>query len=161
MLGEIVMGFGNLELFAEAAIWHLSKGRRRNIDQLAQAVTAEMSFDRKVHAFASIYKLKYPLEADDSELKKLVADLFEVEAERNALMHSAWNFADRRPILQRMKAIAKANTKGGLVRKFHVVTPKQLEDVRVHIASVGERFGQFMMNRVQTHKKRKVLTAGK
>jgi len=153
MLGEIVMGFANLELFVEAAIWHLLKGRRKSIDQMSQAVTVEMSFDRKVHAFASMYRLKYPAEADDPELKQLIKDLFTVQDERNALLHSAWSYSEKRPVLHRMKASARANR--GLVRKFYVVPPERLEHVRVRIASVGERFGRFMMNRVQTHKRRR------
>jgi hypothetical protein len=159
MLGEIVMGFANLELFVEAAIWHLLKGRRKNIDQMSQAVTVEMSFDRKVHAFATLYTLRYPAEANDPALKQLIKDLFIAQEQRNGLMHSAWSYSERRPALHRMKGSARAGR--GLVRMFYVVTPERLEDVRVHIASVGARFGQFTMERVQARKRRRPLAIEK
>jgi hypothetical protein len=137
----------------EAAIWHLLRGRRKKIDQMAQVVTIEMSFDRKIHLFASLYKLRYPAEATEPELRQLIKDLSIAQEQRNALMHSAWSYAETGRALHRMKGSARADR--GLIRKFYVVTPALLEDVRFHIASVGARFGQFMIERVQTHKRGK------
>ena len=61
LLGEIVAAFGNLELALESTIWELlaPQGDTERFI-MAQAVTAEMAFGRKVHALASMFRQKKP-----------------------------------------------------------------------------------------------------
>jgi hypothetical protein len=147
LIGEIAVGFGNLELYLEAGIWQLLGGQDKATILVAQALTAEMSFDRKVHAFASMYKLRVPTDADSAELKELISDLFEIQGERNAILHSAWSPSEAMQALARMKASAKA--KEGLRRRLHAMTPARLEAIRVRIAQVGKRFAHFLLANIQ------------
>ncbi len=147
LIGEIAVGFGNLELYLEAAIWQLLGGQDKTTFLVAQALTAEMPFGRKVHAFASMYKLRVPTDADSAELKKLIRDLFDIEVERNAILHSAWSPSEAMRALARMKASAKA--KQGFHRRLHAMTPARLELISVRIAQVGERFVHFMLANIQ------------
>ena len=147
ILGEIVMGFGNVELFLETGIWHLLKGRGKNPLLLPQAVTAEMSFGRKVHAFFSMYRLKYPSKGGDAEVKELTKELFAAQEQRNAVLRSAWSYSSNPGVLERMKATSKA--KHGLNRRMYQMSPARLEDVRVKIASVGNRLLLFLSNNVE------------
>ena len=48
----------------------------------------------------------------------------------------------------------RRESQSGLARRLYVVCP-ELSDVRVRIASVGERFGRFLVEQVQTHKRRR------
>ncbi len=72
LIGEIAVGFGNLELYLELGIWQLLAGDDEQTRKLGEAITAEMSFDRKVHAFASLCRLRVPAGSDDTELQALV-----------------------------------------------------------------------------------------
>jgi len=147
LIGEIAVGFGNLELYLEAGIWQLLGGKDKATILVAQALTAEMSFDRKAHAFASMYKLRVPNDADSVELKELISELFEVQGERNAILHSAWSRSEAMQALTRMKASAKA--KDGLRRRLHRMTPARLQAIRVRIAQVAERFAHFVLANTQ------------
>jgi len=148
-LGETAMFFGNLELWLEAAIWGLLAERDKQRQLMAQAITAEMSFDRKVHAFFSLYKLKYPSEADDTELKSLVAALFAVQDDRNAMLHSAWPFDLNGELLGRVKSSAKAKGKGGLRHVISSAEPDRITAVAKRIATVGQDLGRFCIQRIQ------------
>src|SRR5687768_8422189 len=105
-LGEVAMWFGNLEFSVDSAIWELVAASDDDLKRLLQAVTVEMSFDRKVHAFASLFKLRFPDEANDEQLKSIVAELFEAQRKRNAVLHSAWSHSEDG--LRRLKGSAKA-----------------------------------------------------
>jgi hypothetical protein len=146
LIGEIAIGFGNLEFYLEGGIWLLLAGDDDATRRLAEAITAEMSFDRKVHAFSSLYKLRVP-ERNDSELEALVAVLFKIQDERNGILHSAWLYLDAHTAPLIMKAQAKA--KHGLRRRFHRMTSARLEEVRVRIAEAGDRLARFIAERVQ------------
>jgi hypothetical protein len=146
IIGEIAVAFGNLELWLEVALWQLLTPSDHKQQELMQAITVEMSFDRKVHAFASVFKLKFPAEEEDAELASLVKELFKAQEERNAILHSAWSSSDGSATFVRMKASAKA--KRGLTRRVYPAG-EDLAAIRGHIAAVGQRFGHFMMTRVQ------------
>ncbi len=147
LIGEIAVGFGNLEFYLESGIWQLLAGDDEQTRKLGEAITAEMSFDRKVHAFASLYRLKVPAGSDDTELKALVKSLFEAQENRNAILHSAWTYSEKWHAFTRMKASAKATR--GLRRRMHRMSPERLEAIRYRIAEAGELFGKFVMQRVQ------------
>jgi hypothetical protein len=146
IVGEIVIGFGNLELYLDLGIWQLLSGSDNRTQTLAEAITAEMSFDRKVHAFSSLYKLR-GADGDAAELQALVKSLFDVQGERNAIVHSAWSYSESLEGFTRMKASAKARR--GLQRRLHRMAPGRLEDVRVRIARVGERLARFVLEKIQ------------
>ncbi len=153
LLGEVAALFGNLELFVESSIWNLlapegsgKKGSREwQRFLMAQALTAEMSFDRKVHALASMIRQKHPTE-HESELNELVRLLFDAQAERNALLHSAWNYSEDGVFL-RTKASAKA--RNGLVRRFYAMPVEKLRATRDKIAEAQQALANFAIAYVQ------------
>lgn len=99
-------------------MWQLVSGDR-NQQPLVEAITAEMSFDRKVVAFASLFRLRFPDESNDPELRAALDDLFAAYAGRSAILHSmALAFVD-------------------------------LAKIRDNIAMIGRRFASFSMTRVQ------------
>jgi hypothetical protein len=146
LLGEIVVEFGTLELFLEVAIWKLlgSDDQKRNL--MAQIVTAEMSFDRKIHAFVNMFKECNPGQAE-SELEELKKALFSVQSERNALMHSAWNCSETFGGLYRMKVSAKAAD--GFKRRIYPMSVERIEAVRSRIVAVGNSLARFAMEHIQ------------
>ena len=146
LLGDIVTEFGNLEAFLEVAIWQLLGQEDRSRFLMVQALTAEMSFDRKVHALASMFRLKYPKQ-HEVELDSLVNSLFRAQDQRNALMHSAWNYSSHSGQFLRMKATAKA--KRGLVRRFYAAPAGQLETVRGTIEKVANDLMTFTIAHIQ------------
>ena len=147
LIGDIAVTFGTLEFYLEGAIWLLLAGSDSELRRFGEAITAEMSFDRKIHAFASMYKLKFPAEAQDPVLAELVADLFDVQGKRNHILHAAWSYSDKHKAFTWMKASAKA--KHGLRRKVGVVPPAKVAEVRAQIVDVVNRFAQFAMERIQ------------
>ncbi len=146
MIGQISVDFQITELFVEGAIWQMMAPEGGPLLEVAQAVTAEMSFDRKVHAFASVYRLQRP-DAVDDVFRQLVADLFKVQELRNAVIHATWNYSEKLQAFTRMKASAKA--KHGLRRTLSPVAPAKLVDVQNQIEEVANRFGAFVIERVQ------------
>ena len=146
LLGDIVTAFGNLEIFLEGTIWQLLGQEDQSKFLMAQALTAEMSFDRKVHALASMFRVKYPKQ-HEAELESLVASLSKAQEERNALMHSAWNYSADSGQFERMKATAKA--KRGLVRRVHTTSAATLETVRGNIDKVANDLVNFTIAHIQ------------
>jgi hypothetical protein len=147
LIGEVAVAFGILELYLELAIWQMVAENDEEKRKLGEAITAEMSFDRKVHAFSSMFALHFPSEANDAELKKLVGSLFAAQEKRNQILHSAWSFSDDFEAFTRMKASAKA--KKGLVRTISTVEPTELLAVYKQIGQLGQRFGRFAKTRIQ------------
>lgn len=86
-LGEVAVWFGNLELHVDGAIGELLAVADDDLKRLLQAVTVEMSFEQKVHAFASLLKLRFPEDANDPELKAVIAELFEAQRKSNAVLY--------------------------------------------------------------------------
>ena len=154
-VGQVAMWFSNLELWLEGALIQLlaSQGgdpaSKKELEQIAQAIAVEMSFDRKVHAFYSVYKIKYPAEAEDEELKAIVNDLFAVQDERNSILHSAWSCDENGELTGRLKSSAKASRSRGLRRRMLSAEAEEIFAVARHIADVGQRFGLFCKQRIQ------------
>jgi hypothetical protein len=147
LIGEIAVTFGILELFLELAIWQMIAGKDEALQKLGEAITAEMSFDRRVHAFYSMFALKFPEEAKDPELKEIIAELFAVQDKRNQVLHSAWSYSEKFGAFTRMKASAKA--KHGLTRKMSTVEPEELVATHTQISELANRFGHFSKTRIQ------------
>jgi hypothetical protein len=150
LLGEIVVGFGNLELFLETSIWHLLR-REDDLEgfMMMQALTADMSFAGKVHALGSMFRQRN-VETAEPELKDLIKELFAAEVERNKLFHSAWSYSDVFDgDLMRMKASARAGNGGTLKRSFYRMTVKDIEATRRRIAEVGQSLMKFTVKYIQ------------
>ena len=167
LLGEVAALFGNLEFFVESTIWNLlvpegggeEGSRERQRFLMAQALTAEMSFDRKVHGLASMFRQRHA-DAHDAELTELVRVLFEAQSERNALLHSAWNYSAESGGLFRTKASAKA--RNGLVRRFYAMPVEKLSATRDKIAEAQESLASFAIAYVQvSDKPEKGATGGR
>ena len=139
VLGEVVVEFGILEFFLEAAIWQFLAPQGKARFLMAQAITAEMSFDRKVHAFASMSRLRDPAGA---ACGALVKDLFAVQGARNALLHSVWNSSGTFRTVTRMKASAKATR--GLVRRLYSMRIDDVEAARDRIVAVANHLARVM-----------------
>jgi hypothetical protein len=154
-VGQVAMWFGNLELWLEGAIIQLLTGiardasGRRELEQMAQAVAVEMSFDRKIHAFYSMYKIKFPAEAENEDLKTLVNELFAVQDERNSILHSAWSYDENGELTGRLNSSAKAKRLRGLRRRLQSAEAEEISAVARHIADVGQRFGYFCKEHIQ------------
>ena len=147
MIGEIAIAFGVLELYLEIAIWQMVAENNETKRKLGEAITSEMSFDRKVHAFSSMFALQFPAEANDPQLKELVAELFAAQDKRNQILHSAWSLSDASGRYTRMKASAKA--KKGLRRTLSTVEPDELLAVYNQIGDLGQQFSRFAKERIQ------------
>lgn len=148
LIGDIVVRFGNLDMFVATAIWKLL-GDRRDLFILGQAITAEMSFDRKVHAFASMYRIRFPEQAKEPELQALTGVLFAAQDGRNAIVHSAWTESPEEEGAFSLRLKASSKAKRGLRTQFQRVTTARLEEVRDLIEQASLRFGLFMMNCIQ------------
>jgi hypothetical protein len=147
LIGEIAVAFGVLELYLELAIWQMVAENDETKRKLGEAITAEMSFDRKVHAFYSMFALQFPAEANDPHLKELVSNLFAAQDKRNQILHSAWSISDEYGSYTRMKASAKA--KKGLRRTLSTVEPDELLAVYREFGDLGQQFGRFAKERIQ------------
>jgi hypothetical protein len=147
IIGEVAVWFANLELYLELSIWQLISAGDEEQRHLVEAVTAEMSFDRKVHAFSSLFKLRFPEEAEDSELNLIVRELFSAQQGRNAILHSGWFYSADEQAFTRMKASAKA--KHGLTRRIYPMPLERLATVRDQIGGIGQHFARFSMTRIQ------------
>jgi hypothetical protein len=147
LIGEIAIAFGVLELYLELAIWQMVAENNETKRKLGEAITAEMSFDRKVHAFHSMFALQFPAEANDPHLRELITDLFAAQDKRNQILHSAWSVSHEFGGYTRMKASAKAGK--GLRRKLSTVEPDELLAVYRQIGDLGEQFGRFAKERIQ------------
>jgi len=113
-LGDLVVAWGNLEQWVTGGIVQLISGGDATLEQIAFAVCAEMSFDRKVHALYSIYKVRFPTEAENPELRAIVNGLFAMQERRNQMLHSAWILSEDGRIAARLKSSAKAKRFRGL-----------------------------------------------
>jgi len=108
-----------------------------------------MSFDRKVNAFYSLYKLRFPDEAEDPNLKRVINDLFAVQDRRNEMLHSAWAFSEDGEIVSRAKSSARAKRSHGLRTQMSSANPQDVEAVAQQINDAGQQFGIFMKQRIQ------------
>ncbi len=147
LIGEMTITFANLEFNLEVAIWQLVAAGNENQRQLMEAVTTEMSFDRKVQAFASLFKLRFPDESEDRELQAVVKELFIAHDERNAILHAGPSYSSDIAVISRMKTPAK--TKQGFRRQIHHMSAERIASIRDHVGAVGRRFAHFSMTRVQ------------
>jgi hypothetical protein len=147
-LGEVVVAFGRLEFFLEVSIWQLlapDESSERFL--MAQAITAEMSFDRKVHAFASMFRQK-GLATADEELTSLIKKLFAVQDQRNRLLHSVWSYSQQLGgSFLGMKAAAKA--KHGLKRRFQRMTPDRIKHIQKAIGDASQSLADFTMKYIK------------
>jgi hypothetical protein len=144
LIGEMTMTFANLEFNLEVAIWQLVAAGNENQRPLMEAVTTEMSFDRKVQAFASLFRLRFPDESEDRELQAIVSELFIAHEERNGILHSG-SYSGDVAVITRAKV---SKSKDGLHRQMHVA-PERLASIRDHIDAVSRRFAHFSMTRIQ------------
>lgn len=146
-VGELAVAFGNLELYVSAAIWQLLGVGDKTLELLGQAITAEMSFDRKVHAVASMYKIRFPSAAQDAALKRLVTRLFQAQDRRNQILHSNWPHPEDEQERWRVKSSAKAKT--GLKTKVSVITADDILEVVSDIHEIGQEFAKFALENIQ------------
>lgn len=144
-LGEVVVAFGTLEFALEVSIWQLLKTEHREQYQMAQALTAVMSFKNKAQAFAAMFREK-GIASAESELQGLTGKLFDAEEERNQLIHSAWHRWEGRDVV-RMKA--SINKKKGLRRRLHRMPPERIETTLNKISAAAESLGQFTIKYIQ------------
>jgi hypothetical protein len=133
-LGEVVVAFSLLEFVVSSCIWRLL-GVEEDASRFSQAeiLTSEMSFDRKVNAYANLFRDTYP-GAHEKELKSVVGLLFTSQQKRNTMLHSEWGHTQQG--FQRIKASAKARQGYRVV--FEHTTASQLEDVRDFINAAAE-----------------------
>jgi hypothetical protein len=148
ILGQIVVTFGNLELYLAVSIWQLIAGSHDDSRILGEAITAEMSFDRKMHAFGSLFKLRFPNESEDRGLKRVLGLLDGAQQERNAVLHSAWSYSEEWETWTRVKSSAKA--KHGLNHRLYVMSVERLREIHGKISLAGQEFAEFSFERIQS-----------
>lgn len=149
-LGEVAVEFGNLEFHLDSAIWELVAASNDDLKRLLQAVTVEMSFDRKVHAFASLFKLRFPEEAKDEKLETIVAELFDAQRKRNAVLHSAWSHTAAGP--RRLKGSARV--KPALRWQLQTASAQELAAVSAQIAETSQNLNRFSLESIQQRLRR-------
>jgi hypothetical protein len=88
-IGAVTVEFANLEMHLEAAIWSVPVGTRLEDQATGRLVTAELSFQKRLHLFEALIRHRDP-GRDDGELRQLRAQLSQAEQERNQIVHSTW-----------------------------------------------------------------------
>jgi hypothetical protein len=146
LIGEIVVSFQEVEWYIDASIWQMITRDDPCLREVAKAITAEMSFDRKVHALSSIYRLRFPDLIDDT-FTQLIKDLDHIQQLRNGVIHSMWYPSNVPQVFGRMKASAKA--KRGFEQTFSSVKASDLSKTLTEIEVVSDRFSQFAIERIQ------------
>jgi hypothetical protein len=138
-LGEVAVRFGNLEFQLDGAIADVIAASDDELKGLLQALTVEMPFDRKVHAFARVVRLRFPDDANDDELKSLTAALFAAQEARDTVLHARG--AHNGIGLPAPKGAAKP--KRGLSWQMHTPSEEQLAEVAAAIAETSEQLRRF------------------
>lgn len=146
LIGNIVISFQEVEWYVDASICQMITRDDPCLRQVAQAVTAEMSFDRKVHAFSSIYRLRFP-DLIDETFTQLIKDLDHIQQLRNRVIHSMWYPLNIPQAFGTMKASAKASR--GFQQTFAHVNASDLTKVLHEIEEVSDRYSQFAIERIQ------------
>lgn len=107
-IGRISMIFSSLDLEVSSMIWYLLNTEPLKV---SQAVTAEMSFSRKLALLSSLIKIRSVNSTVLSAFENMISQLNKFEAERNLIIHSywatEWNKEDGLPKIFRGKITAK------------------------------------------------------
>src|SRR5262249_22459276 len=105
------------------------------------ALTAEMSFFKKVGAFARMFREK-GISSAEPELKTLEKRLESVNQQRNELIHAAWSVQGMRMKFKRIK---------GKGPRYEIVPmpAKRIEEIRDQIGEAGALLWHFAMKYIQ------------
>ena len=87
-IGAVAVNFAQLEESLSHAIWFLIADRNEGVQLYHRAITAELSFRQRVWMYANTFKERY--NPSDVWLQGIVKRCFELEASRNAFLHSVW-----------------------------------------------------------------------
>lgn len=125
-LGSVVIEFEMLDEQIRAAISFLLR-RDENIGRI---VTAELSFKNKVNLLAALFRQQKANSPDIDRLDELGARFFEIEQQRNRVVHSKW----KGQLFGNSMTIQKytARHRQGLRRQEESLTPGQVEAIALH-----------------------------
>jgi len=143
LLGLVVIWFGNLEISLESSIWGLLAQDDQRF-MMAQAVTADMSFRQKVHAFVLMFRQK-GISSAEPELNALEKMLHHAEEERNKLIHSAWNYWGGQYLMRTKLPKHPKNLKRGFSR----MSAETIEETRNRIEEASGSLALFTMKYIQ------------
>jgi hypothetical protein len=147
-VGRITVAFGNLEAQLELGLWQLFTAERDDPEllEMVQVVTAEMSFDRRVHALASAFRIRERSQDQLRELDALTGALFAAQEDRNGIIHSSWGRVSALRGVWRSKASAKA--KGGLRHRAERATEDRLGAIVRKIEAAGRLLNDFVVGHI-------------
>jgi hypothetical protein len=112
-LGSVTIDFSMLEAALQLAIsLMLMPSDTRDLASAMNAaernmiLTCEMTFKQRVYAFASLFRQRWPLDAESDDFVQMCGQLHACENRRNQLVHSSYTTADE-GVTTRRKATAK------------------------------------------------------
>jgi glutamate synthase domain-containing protein 1 len=149
-IGAVTVEFALLEMHLEAAIWGFLVGNRLEDQPTGRIVTAELSFQKAVHLFSALLRHRFP-HRDDSDLKKLCAQLTRAEEERNAIVHSTWALAAADRVMR-----IKMTAKGKLKTRFYELSVSDIRAIALRIHTTAEDLLNFYLSLVDPHYKQRV-----
>ncbi len=137
--GAVTVEFAILEIALETAICILLVGTKAEDQAEGQIVTAELSFRRQVDLFAALVRHRFPDESN--AVKELCKKLFDVERQRNEIIHSTWTLPDKENKVVRLKTTAR----GELKTKFEKISAADIRARAERIrAAVGSLNGYYL-----------------
>jgi hypothetical protein len=149
-IGAVTVEFAVLEKNLEAVICIFLVGNKLKDQATGRIVTAELSFQKAVHLFSALLRHRFP-NRDDGDLKKLCAQLFKAEQERNAIVHSTWAFAAEDKVM-RIKTTAKGKLKTG----FNELSVSDIRAMARRIHTAAEVLLNFYLSLIDPNHKQRV-----
>ena len=144
-VGEVAMSFAKLQFHVDRAISELVAGSDDGVKRRLHALTVEMTFDAKVHAFASLIKLRFPEDTQDERLQRIVAELFDAQRKSEAVLRS--DIVVPRPGPRRINAVPKPQR--GLRWQHRTLPEQELAAVSAQIAETCRGFDEFVAETMQ------------
>src|SRR5574337_87617 len=135
-IGELTATFALLEEALRTNIKLLMFPFDKLEDLIADVVTAELSFRRRVELLQCLFELRAESQSQKDDLRHLCGQALQLEQRRNAIIHSYWGLDPKTPRTVRLKTTAKA--KG--VRKHDE------ELTGIDVRAIAEALGALVKN---------------
>ena len=138
-LGRVTFGFCLLEGVLEECLWEILAEPEPLV---CQAITAELSFRRRLDLLSSLHRLREPDSGRQETLRNLLGEAQRIEERRNELVHSLWRFDAEAQAMVRTKATAKRR---GLRIDSRPVATSELLDLLNWISDVHAKLHGFLL----------------
>jgi hypothetical protein len=138
-IGGICVDFSRLEMMLHFGVWALLGGTGIETQRTGQIVTAELSFQRSIQLFASLWRHRFE-GRDDVRLRELCARLSELEQRRNRVVHSVWAAAEKPGAATRIKITAR----GVFKATTETVTSQELANLSIALTTAVSDILNFL-----------------